>query len=335
MMRPWWRLPGRAVLVSLAGMALLAGSAGTAVAQPDPPPPVTNPAPGVTPGAMVLTGTEDPVVDQLLYTATDGTVWICGAGLSGNPAMPWGSGRLIGGPAPLIYSGTVFAFGRGTDNQLWFSSEGALGGWDPLGGRLTSKPGVASLGGASYAVFVRGTDGAVWERVFNGLKWLAWTRLGGQLLAGTAPAAAYLSGVGKLWIAVVGTNHQVYLKLANGVGGFFSVGGQTTVDPALTEASTVTPNTLAIFYRGPDDAAYWNRYSEAEGLATWQSLGGRFTSGLSAATGIVNGAVSTYTIGLGTNSEVFGNVGTWTASNPVTPTFSGWSEATIPDRLGG
>ena len=331
-MRRWWRRPGRAMLVSLASVALLAGSAATAAAQPDPPPPVTPPAPGVTPEAMVASP-DSTTVEQLLYTATDGTVWFSGAGIAGYPPMPWNGGRLVGGPAALLYSNTLLAFGRGTDNQLWFSDDGP--GWDPLGGRLTSKPGVASLGGAAYAVFVRGTDGAVWERVFNGLKWQAWTRLGGQLLAGTAPAAAYLSGVGKLWIAVVGTNHQVYLKLANGVGGFFSVGGQTTVDPALAEASTVTPNTLAIFYRGPDDAAYWNRYSEAEGLATWQSMGGRFTSGLSAATGIVNGAVTTYTIGLGTNSQVFGNVGTWTSSNPVTPTFSGWSEATIPDRLGG
>ncbi len=42
-MRRRWRLPGRAMLVSLAGMALLAGFAATAAAQPDPPPPVTNP----------------------------------------------------------------------------------------------------------------------------------------------------------------------------------------------------------------------------------------------------------------------------------------------------
>jgi hypothetical protein len=320
------------MLVSLAATGLLAGSAATASAQPDPPPPVTNPAPGVTPGAMVAVYADGAVQEQLLYTATDGTVWFCGAGEEGNPAEPWGSGRLIGGPAPLFYSNTILAFGRGTDNQLWESTEGY--GWDPLGGRLTSQPTVASMGGAAYAVFVRGTDGAVWERVFNGLKWQNWARLGGQLLAGTAPAAAYLSGVGKLWIAVVGTNHQVYLKLANGTGGFFSAGGQTTVNPALAEASTIAPNTLAIFYRGPDDAAYYNRYSEADGLATWQSLGGRFTSGLSAATGLVNGAVTTWTIGLGTDSEVYGNVGTWTASNPPTATFSGWSEATIPDGLG-
>ena len=331
-MRRHWRRPGRAVLVSLAGTILLAGFTATASAQPDPPPAIPGPAPGVTPTVLAEPG--DPGY-SFLYTATDHTLWVQGGGLEGGPADPYlETGRLIGEAAPLsIGTDNVWTFGRGTDNQLWFSNDGP--GWDPLGGRLTSKPGVASLGGAAYAVFVRGTDGAVWERVFDGLKWQAWTRLGGQLLAGTAPAAAYLSGVGKLWIAVVGTNRQVYLKLANGVGGFFSVGGQTTVDPALAEASTVTPNTLAIFYRGPDDAAYWNRYSEAEGLATWQSMGGRFTSGLSAATGIVNGAVTTYTIGLGTNSQVFGNVGTWTSSNPVTPTFSGWSEATIPDRLGG
>jgi hypothetical protein len=316
------------MLVSLAATALTAGLAATASAQPDPPPPVTNPAPGVTPGAMVVTGTENPVVDQLLYTATDGTVWICAAGLAGNPAMPWAGGRLIGGPAPLVYSDTVLAFGRGTDNRLWFS-EDTTAGWDPLGGRLTSKPGVASLGGAAYAVFVRGTDGAVWERVFNGLKWADWTRIGGQVLAGTGPAAAYLTGTGKLVIGVVGTNHQVYLKMANGSGGFFSIGGQTTVNPALAAAS---PNTLAAFYRGDDDAGYYTHYTEATGPAAWQPMGGRLTSGLSAASGTVNGTVTTYTIGLGTNSEVYGDVGSWT-SDP--PTFSGWSEATIPDRLGG
>ena len=329
-MRRGRRLPGRAMLVSLAGAALLAGSAGTAAAQPDPPPPVTNPAPGVTPGAMVVTGTADPVVEQMLYTATDGTVWICAAGLAGNPAEPWGSGRLIGGPAPLVYSGSVLAFGRGTDNQLWESSE-ATTGWDPLGGRLTSKPSVASLGGAAYAVFVRGTDGAVWERVFDGLRWAAWTRLGGRLLAGTAPAAAYLPATGKLWIAVVGTNHQVYLKLANGAIGFFSIGGQTSVNPAVAAGAG---NTLAAFYRGNDDAGYYSYYTEAAGAAAWQPMGGRLTSGLSAASGIVNGTYTTYTIGLGTNSEVFGDVGTWSTSNPATPTFSGWSEATIPDEAG-
>ncbi len=52
---------------------------------------------------------------------------------------------------------------------------------------------------------------------------------------------------------MVGTNHQVYLKMANGSIGFFSIGGQTSVNPAV---AAVARNTLAAFYRGTDDAGY-------------------------------------------------------------------------------
>jgi hypothetical protein len=303
------------MLVALAGAALLAGFAGTAAAQPDPPPVILPPAAGVTPGAVAQPDGEGGYAVSVLYTASDGSVWVIQG--SGSLAVPYG-GRLIGAPAPLYIGGAdgaVLNFGRGTDSQLWYNrtTTGFSQPYYPLGGRLTSKPGAASLGGNAYAVFARGTDGAVWERVFKGSKWANWTRIGGQVLAGTGPTAAYLTGSGRLYVAVVGTNHQVYLKVANGSGGFFSIGGQTTANPALTAVSSTT---LAVFCRGTNGAGYYNPYT-ASGAAGWRSMGGKLTTGVSAA----SSPSTTYTFGLGTNISVFGDTGTWTSA---IPSFSGW-----------
>ena len=284
-----------------------------------PPPVITPPAPGVTPGAAVRSGTE---VD-MFYTATDGTVWVLqGVGNSVLP-VPYG-GRLLSAPAPIWTGSAEIVFGQGTDGQLWYNQEGPVFGtpWQPLGGRLTSQPGAVSLGGGAYAVFVRGTDGAVWRRVFSGTAWDPWQRVGGQVLSGTGPTAAYLTGTGHLYVGVVGTDRQMYLKAANLSTGFFSIGGQMTASPALT---AVSPSTLVAFSRGTDGAGYYTRYTEAGSPTGWQSMGGRLTSGLAAGTGMVAGNPTTFTFGLGTDNQVYEEVGTWA---PGEPSFSGWTKIT-------
>lgn len=312
------RLPRKLGLAALAGSCLATLLAATASAQPDPPPYILPPAPGVTPGAQVEPDGTGGTAVNVLYTASDGSVWIIQG--AGSLAVPYG-GRLIGAPAPLwIGGGALLNFGRGTDSQLWYNrtTTGFSQPYHSLGGRLTSKPGVASLGGNAYAVFVRGTDGAVWERVYRGAKWGSWQRTGGQVLAGTGPTAAYLTGSGHLYVAVTGTNHQVYLKVANGSGGFFSIGGRTTANPALAAISSTT---LAAFCRGTNGAGYYTRYTAAAGAGGWRSMGGKLTSGVSAASSTASGTATTYTFGLGTNISPFGDTGTW-ASYP--PPFSGW-----------
>ena len=303
----------RAVTAALAGAFLATVFATAAAAMPPPIPP---PAPGVTPGVAVLPG---PTGVNMLYTATDGTVWIKQGVGTGGPPVPYG-GRLVSAPAPLWTGNALVVFGEGTDHQLWYSQVTTAFSqpWHPLGGRLTSKPAVAFLGRGAYAVFVRGTDGAVWERLYNGAKWDSWQRSGGQVLAGTGPAAAYLTGSGHLYVGVVGTNRQLYLKAANRTSGFFSIGGQTTASPALTAISS---SALAAFCRGTDGAAYYSRYAEGAGLTGWHFMGGRLTSGLAAASTSVSGHATTYTFGLGTDDQVYGDTGTWASYPPV---FGGW-----------
>jgi hypothetical protein len=292
----------------------------SAAAAPDPPPVITPPAPGVTPGVAVTSGTW---VD-MFYTATDRTVWILeGVGTSPLP-VPYG-GRLVSAPAAIWTGSAEIVFGRGTDNQLWYSQVGDVYGvWRALGGKLTAGPGAVSLGGGSYAVFVRGTDGAVWQRVYNGAACGPWQSLGGRVLPGTGPTAAYLTGNGHLYVGIVGTNGKIYLKVANRPGGFFSIGGRTTASPALT---AISPSTLVAFSRGTNGAGYYNRYTETGGAGRWRSIGGRLTSGLAAGAGVVTGKPTTYTFGLGPDNQVYENAGTW-ASYP--PTFSGWVQITSP-----
>ena len=306
-----------AVMVALAGICLAPVSAAAA---PHPPPIITPPAPGVAPGTAVV---GPSTLIDVLYTGTDRTVWDIGGFPFGGPAVPVTNGRLIGGPAPIWTGSTEIIFGRGTDNQLWYSqiSNFSWTPFSPLGGELTSKPGAVSLGGGAYAVFVRGTDGAVWQRIYSGRAWSSWRSLGGHLLPGTGPTAAYLTGSHHIYVGVVGTDRQLYLKIADLATGFFSIGGQMTASPALT---AISPSTLVAFSRGTNDAGYYNRYTEAEGLTGWQSMGGRLTSGLAASSQMVAGKPTTYTFALGTDNAIYGKIGTW-ASYP--PSFSGWASA--------
>ena len=305
-----------AVVLALAGMCLATGSA---AAEPHPPPYIPPPAPGVAPGLVVRPG---PALD-MLYTTAGGTVWIKQGVGSGGPPVPYG-GRLVSAPAPIFAAGTNIVFGQGTDNQLWYNVLGFYFSqpWQPLGGKLTSKPGAVSLGGGAYAVFVRGTDGAVWQRIYSGTAWSSWRSLGGHVLPGTGPTAAYLTGNHHIYVGVVGTNRQMYLKIADLATGFFSIGGQLTASPALT---AISPSTLVAFGRGTNGAGYYNRYTEAGGLAGWRSIGGRLTSGLAAGSSLVAGKATTYTMALGTDNQIYETDGNW-ASNP--PSFSGWTRQT-------
>jgi hypothetical protein len=309
-----------AVLLALAGTGLATVFAATASAMPPPIPP---PAPGVAPGTAVEASISGPpmVYVDMVYTATDGTVWLTEGVGSGGPPVPLG-GHLVSGPAPVWTGSVLLVFGQGTDNRLWYRPFGSPASWTSLGGRLTSKPGAVSLGGGAYMVFVRGADGAVWQRTYTGTVWESWQRAGGRVLSGTGPTAAYLTGNGHVYVGVVGTDGQMYLKVANLTGGFFSIGGRTTVSPALT---AISPSALVAFSRGTNGAGYDNQVTEGEGLTGWQSMAGRLTSGLAASSGIGAGKTTTYTFGLGTDNQVYEKIGSW-ASYP--PSFSGWTQET-------
>lgn len=293
-----------------AGMSLVTVFAAAASAAPSPP------APGVTPGATVAGATRD-----LVYTATDGSVWL--KDVAGGPGTPTRvGGRLIGGPSAVFDGNAIVIFGRGTDNRLWDASCPSItvcGGWEPLGGTLTSKPGAVGKSRMVYSVYARGTDGAVWGRDYN-FGWHGWYKVGGQVLAGTGPAAAYLGGT---YVMMAGTDRHLYIEKL-GVTGFSPAGGTTTADPALTMVfgTAGAPNSLVGFVRGTSGAGYYHRFLSS--TPGWHSIGGVLTSGVAAVSDVRAAIPETHTFGLGTDNQVWEKSGTWAPG----PSFSGWVRVT-------
>ncbi len=229
--------------------------------------------------------------------------------------------RLIGGPGAGPFGGI---FGRGTDNALWqdLGDPFHLGKWASLGGRLTSRPGVAEgalkvKGGRSTDVVVRGTDGAVWDRELS-TAWRPWRGLGGRVLAGSGPAAVNVGG--KLYVLAVGTDRAVWVKQTTD-GTRWScwrrLGGRFTGDLG---AASPAPGVGIVFARGRDNAVWYNQFAGTTKGVTpgWHSLGGRLTSGVGAWGGSVNPDVPREVIVLvmGTDNHIWQRTGSWPALGP-------------------
>ncbi len=250
------------------------------------------------------------------YTAANGTVWTKTAT---GAATQVSNGVVVGAVSGLFNGSSIILFGRGTDHAVWYTtgSGTSWSSWASLGGGITAQPGAVYRGSAAvYSVFARGTNGAVWARDHSSAGWGAWHSEGGNLYGGTGPSAAYFGGI--TYVLVAGTNKQLYLAEA-GLTGFKPVGGLTTATPALTTA----PGALAGFVRGTNGVAYFHRFLTTS--PGWHSMGGLFTSGLGAANTAIGGT-ETFTVGLGTNSNVYFDGGNWSFGYP--PHFLGWSPIT-------
>jgi hypothetical protein len=298
-----WRL-ATGLAASLTALGLVAGFPAAASAAAPPPP-----APGIAPGAVA----EGAGLVDLFYTAADGTVWTRLAGGTPGALQQVSDGKVVSAVSGFFGAGVVALFGEAADHQLWWTTRvsGKWAPWSSLGGNVTSQPGAVFRGPFDYSVYVRGGNGAVWARDHTTAGWNAWHSIGGNLLSGTGPSAAFL---GSTFVLVVGTNRQLYLSQV-GVTGFTPAGGATTADPALT----VIPGALVGFVRGTDNAGYYHRFLSTS--AGWHSMAGTLATGLAAAAA---GSV-TYTFGLGPDSQVYRNIGTWTT---YPPKLTGWTKVT-------
>jgi hypothetical protein len=303
----WRRRLTAGLVTSLAAAGLATASATAASAAPLPP------AAGISPAVVSGPGIS---TTAFFYTAANGTVW---TRPEVGTATQVSNGRVVGAVSGLQNGSSIVLFGEGSDHALWFTTGvgTSWSSWASLGGNITAQPGAVYRGTAGlYAVFARGTNGAVWARDHSSAGWGAWHSEGGSLLGGTGPSSAYFGGI--TYILATGTNKQLYLAEA-GLTGFSPVGGMTTATPALTTA----PGALVGFARGTNNVAYFHRFlSSSPG---WNSMGGLFSSGLGAANVAIGGSF-TYTVGLGTNSQVWFDGGNWSFGYP--PHFLGWSPIT-------
>jgi hypothetical protein len=318
-------LLGAVAALSGAGIAVTL-AAGPAGAQTTPAPP--------QPGATLAAIPGGPVSPLFFYTGTDRHAWeVDLSNMAQHVPEPLG-GSLIGGPAATFVppgvvtsiSGAV-VFGRGTDNRLWWLDQTRASRWASLGGKLTSKPSAAVTPGSVHAL-ARGTDGAVWDRVAHTTPagqtvWEPWVSMGGRLLPGTAPVAAYSSHYG-LVVAAVGIDRAVWVKYLSDDGqrSWHSIGGLTTGDPGL---ATPAASAVVAFARGVPSGAGW--YKEFLGhtsgvTAGWHTLGGTLTSGVTAITAQPEYQAVVSVFALGPDNKPMDDSGTW-------PALSGWTPVPI------
>jgi hypothetical protein len=128
-------------------------------------------------------------------------------------------------------------------------------------------------------VFVRGTDGALYKTTTTNAgaatpTW-TWSKIGGQLLSGTGPAA-YAWGDARIGVFVTGTNKALYHIWNDGAwSSWQSLGGTLTSSPAATSPAS---GVIDVYGRG-GDGVLWQREYKNNAWSSWSSLSGQLTSG--------------------------------------------------------
>jgi glucose/arabinose dehydrogenase len=148
-----------------------------------------------------------------------------------------------------------------------------VGRWFGLGGQglVASGPAVTAWSAGRLDVFVRGTDGQLWHKWYQG-GWSGWEALGGLITDG--PAAAAWSA-GRLDVFVRGTDGQLWHKwYQGGWSGWEALGGLITDGPA---AAAWSAGRLDVFVRGTD-GQLWHKWYQG-GWSGWEALGGLITDG--------------------------------------------------------
>ncbi len=143
------------------------------------------------------------------------------------------------------------------------------GGWESLGGIVTSPPSAVSWGPNRLDIFAVGTDSAMYHRWWDGSSWGGWESLGGTLMS---PPQAVAWGPNRLDIFALGIDHAMWHRWWDGSswGGWESLGGILESPP---NAVSWGPNRLDIFAVGTDSAMY-HRWWDGSSWGGWESLGG-------------------------------------------------------------
>ena len=99
-------------------------------------------------------------------------------------------------------------FALGADHAVW---EHLSNGWHRVGGRSDSAPAGLRLANGQTEVFVRGTDGALWQsvRAPGSSTWSRWQRIGG-LLSSAPTATVFPATPQTRTIYALGSNGRLY-----------------------------------------------------------------------------------------------------------------------------
>ena len=267
--------------VVLGGAAVLAGGV---LASPASAATVPPPAPGFVPGASTFEAPGQPDTIRIFYQQVNHSLIT----VSAPWASEWGKSQNLGGvltsgAAAITIKGgfedfaNTWVFARGTGKVVQYrefvGARGSWGPWTRLSGRTAlGAPGVTCLGGPGSrpVVFIRGTDGALWQRSLNGGRWIS---RGGHLASPPAPLPTVAGKCpGSLDVFALGADHAVW----EFTGAWHRVGGASASAPA---AVRLPSGETDLFIRGTDHALWMNvRAPGAAAWKGWHRVGGFLTS---------------------------------------------------------
>jgi hypothetical protein len=197
-------------------------------------------------------------------------------------------GQITSAPECVLFAGQMDCFVRGTDNALWQRSVNG-NSWQSLGGIIADE-GFASMiscaqrssgraadsGGIELRYidcFVRGTDGALWRRAYDGANWRAWESLGGFI---TTPPECVSRGL-RIDCFARGTDNALWRRAFNGTSwaDWESLGGTLTSDVDCTVRNS---SRIDCFVRGSDNTLYY-RALIGSTWREWRQVGAQTVDG--------------------------------------------------------
>lgn len=144
-------------------------------------------------------------------------------------------------------------------------------GWAKIGGVVTSGVGAAAWSATRTDVFVRGTEGGLWDATWDGTGW-SWTFLGGLI---NAEPAAVSWGPNRIDVFVRGVDNALWHR-AFAAGTWYpweKLGGMLTAGPGV---ASWAPGRLDVFVSGSERGLWqvtWDGVSWS-----WSYVGGVITS---------------------------------------------------------
>lgn len=192
----------------------------------------------------------------------------------------WHGWYLLGGqirddPGVVIAGDAVDLYVRGTDDalhqQYWVPDSG-WSGWlrHDDGGILGSGPCVVSSGPDHRDVYIRGANGAVWHKWWNGSQWSAWDDLGGQIQGG--PGVVIAGGTTDIYAR--GMDDALWQKYWDGSSwsDWFrhDDGAILGSGPCIVASG---PDHRDVYIRGANGAV-WHKWWDGSQWSGWDNLGG-------------------------------------------------------------
>lgn len=207
---------------------------------------------GLCAGSDALAAWQGVVAHEVLEAATDPSV---GAG--------WVEGNEEGGDSCNRQFAPIWF---GTTQRFADNLQQACSVWT-----MQERPDLSATAWSANRLdtFVRGTDGALWHKWWDGANWGGFESLDGQII--DAPEVVSW-GANRLDVFARGTDGALWHKWWDGAhwGGFESLGGLIFGRP---KAVAWGPNRLDVFAQG-SDGALWHRWWDGQAWGGWESLGG-------------------------------------------------------------